>query len=276
MTKTIVFTPVAIHSVPRSGSSWLGQIVNSSPTVVYKYQPLFSYAFKDRLSPNSTRLEIETFFNEIAETSDPFLDQIDAVERGIYPKFKKDTSFTHVAYKEVRYHHILENLLTELPSIRLIGIVRSPLGVLASWKSAPKEFHADWDFEREWRNAISKNNGRPEEFYGFEKWKWVAALFLDFEQRFPDRFQLVRYRNLIDRPFETCKSIFEFLNLSWNDQTARFLGTSRTERRSDPYSVFHNKTKDDAWKSVLPESIINAIYDELTGTSLETFLDDFE
>ena len=37
---------ISIHGVPRSGTSWLGQILDSSPKVRYKFQPLFSYAFK--------------------------------------------------------------------------------------------------------------------------------------------------------------------------------------------------------------------------------------
>ena len=43
---------IAIHSAPRSGSSWLGQILNSSPKVCFRFQPLFSYAFKDYLNDN--------------------------------------------------------------------------------------------------------------------------------------------------------------------------------------------------------------------------------
>lgn len=38
---------IAIHSVPRSGSTWLGEILNSSANVKYCFQPLFSYKFKE-------------------------------------------------------------------------------------------------------------------------------------------------------------------------------------------------------------------------------------
>lgn len=50
--------PIAIFGVPRSGTSWLGQLFNSSERVAYRYQPLFSYAFKGRLNENSTLDEI--------------------------------------------------------------------------------------------------------------------------------------------------------------------------------------------------------------------------
>ena len=62
---------IAIHSVPRSGSTWLGQIFNSSSLVIYKYQPLFSYAFKGRLSPQSTNNKIVQFFDEIPRLGMP-------------------------------------------------------------------------------------------------------------------------------------------------------------------------------------------------------------
>ena len=44
---------VAIHGVPRSGTTWLGSIFDSSPNVIYRNQPLFSYAFKSYLSEHS-------------------------------------------------------------------------------------------------------------------------------------------------------------------------------------------------------------------------------
>ena len=58
---------IAIHSVPRSGSSWLGQILNSSPKVCFRFQPLFSYAFKDYLNEKSSQEDIMTFFEQIAK-----------------------------------------------------------------------------------------------------------------------------------------------------------------------------------------------------------------
>ena len=41
---------IAIFSVPRSGSSWLGQIFNSHEDVSFRMQPLFSYSHKSALN----------------------------------------------------------------------------------------------------------------------------------------------------------------------------------------------------------------------------------
>ena len=97
---------IAVHSVPRSGSSWIGQVLNSSPDVNFKFQPLFSYAFKGFLNETSNQKQIEEFFQCIAESQDDFLLQNDKIEKKIYPTFQKNTDYTHIMYKEVRYHHI--------------------------------------------------------------------------------------------------------------------------------------------------------------------------
>ena len=161
---------IAIHSVPRSGSTWLGNIFNSSPCVSFSYQPLFSYAFKDYLNSNSSLEEINSFFSLISKSKDEFLNQMDGVNQGIIPIFKKK-EITHSCYKEVRYHYILENLLIKCDHIKLILLIRNPLAVLYSWKNAPKEFRTEqgWDFNEEWQNAPSKNLNLIEEYNGYTK-----------------------------------------------------------------------------------------------------------
>lgn len=149
---------IAIHSAPRSGSSWVGQLFNSSPKVSFKFQPLFSYAFKGGLDENSSKNDIEIFFDEISKSNDDFLLQKDKVESGIYPKFDKDHMITHVAYKEVRYHHILENLLQQDSELKVIGIIRNPFSVINSFLQSPREFRRDlgWSELEEWRLASKK------------------------------------------------------------------------------------------------------------------------
>src|SRR5690606_12113388 len=153
-----------IHSVPRSGSTWLGSIFNSHPQVVFRYQPLFSYAFKGALTPQSSEAEITDFFKQIANSNDDFINQKEGIGKGIIPKFSKNHQPTHICYKEVRYHHILSNLLKKDEEIKVIGLVRNPLAVIHSWLNAPKEFKKElgWKIEEEWQFAPKKNLDKPE------------------------------------------------------------------------------------------------------------------
>ena len=38
---------IAIFGMPRSGTSFLGQILDSSPSVAYRLEPIFSYKLKN-------------------------------------------------------------------------------------------------------------------------------------------------------------------------------------------------------------------------------------
>lgn len=264
---------IAIHSVPRSGSTWLGNIFNSHPQVVFRLQPLFSYAFKDYLTPNSTANDINCFFEKIAVSQDAFLNQQEAINKEIVPVFKKGKKLTHCCYKEVRYHYVLENLLNKVRDIKLILLIRNPLATIYSWYKAPKEFktYLDWSFQDEWLDAPKKNLGRPEEFNGYNKWKETAILFLSLKEKYPENVYLLEYQDLLDNPIKITKQMFEFTGLTYESQTINFLNNSMNINHTDAYSVFKIKEKDDNWKH-LSKDIINYIVGDLKNTELEKFL----
>lgn len=265
---------VAIHSVPRSGSTWLGSIFDSHPQVNYKLQPLFSYAFKDALNSESTIEQINSFFQLISESNDDFLMQNEGKAKGIIPEFSKTLPMTHICYKEVRYHHILRNLLLKDNEIKVIGIIRNPMAVIWSWLNAPKEFKKElgWKMEEEWRYAPSKNLNKPEEFNGFEKWKEVSLLFEQLRKEFPNQFYLVNYKNLLINTLDTVTELFNFVGLTVKDQTFQFLNKSRKANVLDAYGVYKNKENDREWVDNLPDFIVKEIIEDLNGTSLEKYL----
>lgn len=263
---------IAIHGVPRSGTSWLGEIFKSSPSVAYRYQPLFSYAFKDRLGPDSTAEAIGAFYRDLWSTTDPFVLQRDP---GFHPDRVEGSPVekaTVMVYKEVRYHHILENLLRRSLDTRLVGIVRDPRAVIDSWHRAPREFDPSWDLNSEWRFADSKNKGRPEEFYGFHRWKESTRIMLSLRAQWPDRVDIVRYVDLNEDPIGTSKQLFERCGLAWSDRTERFIEESRSKDGQGAYSVFRKARPDNAWQEHLPEAITSAIEGDLVGTDLAQFL----
>ncbi|MEQ1527382.1 MAG: sulfotransferase [Gallionella sp.] len=262
---------IAIFAVPRSGTTWLSQIFNSHPDVALRFQPLFSYGHKGSLTEHSSAEEIRTFFEEILYTQDAFATMTSEMQKK-YPVFKKSSQTTHIVFKETRYLHIIENVLAQCGEVKIIGIVRNPLAVLASWVSAPKEFNPEWDIHSEWRGAPSKNQNRLEEFYGFDKWKEMAEAFLRFESQFPQQFILVRYDELNRAPLDTTKRLFDFCGLEVCGQVEDFLTASKSRHDSDPYSVFRANASDDRWQGVLPDVIVKQIAQELKCTPLDEFL----
>jgi len=273
--ESLPFKKIAIHSVPRSGSTWLGQIFNSHPNVAYRYQPLFSYAYKGRLSENSNISDINQFYNDLMVTRDNFVLQTNG--GSLYkrnPVFSKNSRPTHLAYKEVRYNHILENLLKKDKNIFVVGLIRNPMAVINSWQNSPKEFRKDlgWDFLKEWRIGESKNLGRKEEFFGFDKWKEVAKLFIFLKNKYPDNFYLVRYSDLIANPQQEISKLFSFTKLKMTNSTINFLIESRSKNENDTYGVYKNHKNDDSYKNTLDKRIIAEIESELYNSELEQFV----
>ncbi|MDR2507589.1 MAG: sulfotransferase domain-containing protein [Candidatus Accumulibacter sp.] len=263
---------IAIFGVPRSGTSWLAQIFNSHPDILLRFQPLFSYTHKGRLTSKSSATEIHAFYEEIQNTMDEFASMRTGYFKN-FPVFKKSPQKTHIVFKETRYLHVIENMLKKCADIRIIGIVRNPFSVLASWIQAPKEFKAEWNIEKEWQKATKKNKGREEEFFGFNRWKEVACNFLQYEQEYSRSFFLLRYETLRKFPLETTRELFRFSGLNIHIQTLDFLNKSTARHDlSDPYSVFRGKANDDAWQQILPESISRQIISELSGTPMDVFL----
>ena len=251
---------ISIHSVPRSGSTWLGSIFDSSPNTSYRFQPLFSYTHKGYLTPYSDNQDIDSFFKSIYKTKDDFVLQKKAKIEGLVPEFAKE-KITHIVYKEVRYHNILKNLLDESKQVKVIGLIRNPFSVLTSWLKAPKEFRKDlnWSITDEWKGAPSKNLNKPEEFYGYEKWKEVCFLFLNLKENYPDRFYLLNYEDLLKNKELITKQLFDFCSLKYTIQTNEFLNTSSSIQSEGTYSVYKRKTDDLEWKDVLPDFIKKTI-----------------
>lgn len=262
---------LAIHSVPRSGSSWLGEIVNSSEYVNYSYQPLFSYRFKSFLSENSSNSEINDFFDLLKMNNDSFIRQEDDRKLGVKPIFYKSEPLC-IAYKEVRYHNILENLLLRDEDLKLIALIRNPLSVIASWYSAPREFRKDlgWQLEDEIYFANKKNDNRKEEYFGLNKWIESTLLFERLHDKYKDRVLIVNYNDLIlDVTNETYR-IYDFLNLPVSEQVERFIETKLVNQGT--YSVFNTKSADNGWEVVLPIKIQDMIIKSVEEASLKKYL----
>ena len=264
---------ISIHGVPRSGTSWLGQIVDSSPDVRYKYQPLFSYAFKDRISLKSDKKDIYKYFNKLYDCDDEFLDQTYKKEKDIYPHFEiKKEKPSILATKMVRYHYLIPHYLEKINNIKFIFIVRNPCAVLYSWKNVPREFYEEWEFDQEWRFAQSMNKFRPEQYFGFHKWKEAVKLFIEMKKSYPKKVLLISYEDLVKQTKERVKDIYNFIDLRLTDQTKNFIEKSISYYQDDPSSVFKANKDIYEWKNNLDKNIINTIENELKNTEFEKFL----
>lgn len=255
---------IALYGVPRSGTSWLGEILNSNPDVVYRFQPLFSYRFKNRLTTESTYDDIILFFKELYnESKDEFLNQTIQRNKKIYPVFKEKFDYPSVlAYKEVRYLYTIPLLLSQYPEIKIITISRNPYDVLESWINAPSEYKKEWNIFEEWKMATKKNQYRPENYYGYYKWKEFIKLISDMKKSYPENLIILKYEDLVNDTFNVIKKLFLFLNISYTNQTNDFIIDSQNQTNDDAYSVYRNKEKIKR-QMYIPEEIKRKISQDL-------------
>jgi len=263
---------VALAGAARSGTSWVGLMLDSSPDVAYRFQPLFSYAFKDAVNVDSPRSEYERFFKGIYESSDDFLLQTAHKDEGIHPRFEQNSEQYVLAFKTCRYQYVLGRMLQHFEYFTLVGLVRDPRGTIDSWLKVPSEFPEGSDPRAEWRFGACKNEGREEHFFGFYKWREIAHMYLDLRDQFPNQVMIVRYEDFVINPVLSARIMFEFLDIDFTEQTEMFLGASHAVHNDSPFSVFKDKSIADCWKTDLDPYIASEIVREIKGTRLEMFL----
>ena len=83
---------IVIIGMPRSGTSWLSQIFDSSPQVRFRLSPLFSYEFKNYLDEASSKEEWEHVFRGAYQSNNDFMNQTERREAGHYPVFERKDS----------------------------------------------------------------------------------------------------------------------------------------------------------------------------------------
>tara|TARA_R110002060_G_scaffold27200_8_gene37008 strand:+ start:2571 stop:3389 length:819 start_codon:yes stop_codon:yes gene_type:complete len=262
-----------INGVPRSGTSLLGQIFNSCPDVAYRYQPLFSYPLKGFLNTESSQKDIDDFFLKAYQSRDEMILQTHQRARQVHSTFSKNLNPDYLAVKHVRYHHLLENILKKNTSVKIIGIIRHPCGVINSWHKTRREFDIKWNIKDEWRTASKKNKDRKEEYFGFMKWKEAAELFIKLRQDFPQHFKLIQYEDLVENKYVIVSEIFKFTGMEMTKSTIDFLDASNTKEVDDPDSVFRTNDVIYRWKKELDPEIQHEIISEISRTPLEQFLD---
>lgn len=247
---------LAIFGCPRSGTSWLGQLFNSSEAVLYRYQPLFAYEFKDWFGRHGvTPDSLAAFHTALQSASSDFV--LQALRP---PKLAEPT---HLVWKEVRFHRLMAPLLTQPGLDRIVYLYRAPVEVLNSWYQAPKEFRAGQDIFAEYLHAPSKNTD-PSEFNGFAKWKESMRLALDLQAARPGCFSLVSYERLRAAPLVELGRLFDACGLALTSQVRNFVADSTSRQDDDAYGVFRSERS----SIRLPADIVGAIEQDIEAASL--------
>ena len=262
-----------VVGMPRSGTSWLGQILDSNPKVAYRLSPIFSYSMKNCVNEKSKKADFEWMFKKaFISANDEFMNQTNKRKDGLFPIFEKVEPPEILVIKMTRYHNLITKILELFDDLQMVSIIRNPCGAIYSWLTTEKEFPKTANPKKEWRTGQCRKTG-PEEFWGFNDWKYVTYLHLGLEQRFPKRFRIIQYESLVENPRKETKLLYKFLGLEFTKQTEDFLVNSQNVHISDPYSVFKKPSTKDKWRNRLDKEVQFEIYEDIKDSPLSRFLE---
>lgn len=250
---------ISIHSAPRSGSTWLQAILESHPNIVTKYQPLFSYAFKNIINVNSTADEFNKFINDLCKSDDPFVNSKSNfhINNNInMPKYEKNNIATLVM-KNVHHHNLIETFIKLHPSIKIIGLIRHPYAVINSLIHNINEYKQEWLETNEWLTGKHKNIDQYH-YWGYLKWKEVNNIFQYIREHYPDNIYILKYEDLIDDPINELNNLFIYLDLPMTDSVIDYINKKSNDIKSD-YGLNKSYIVRNKWVSQLPDNILQYI-----------------
>lgn len=261
-----------LSGMPRSGTTWLSQILASSPDVRVKSCPLFSYEFKNKLNEESSPEQWHQLFRDVYTTNSEFLDQEHLRKKGLVPEFDdKKTYPEQLIIKSNRFHNLTPYILENCEALRFIYLVRHPCAAIHSWLTDPDEFPINTDPKLHWRTGECRKNG-PGEFWGFDDWVTVTRQALHLSKTYPERFRIFRYEELVENTNEISAQIFNFLGLSMSSVTNNFIVNSHSRHDEHKHSVFKKPVLINKWREALDEDIISSCLSEIEDTELEQFI----
>jgi hypothetical protein len=251
---------ISIHSVPRSGSSWLLSIFDSCINTKCVYQPLFSYAFKNRINENSSKQDYDKFIDELKETKDDFC----CMKTNYHTNNGKIKHLTfnkeenkYLIMKHVTHHYLIDKFLEFNKNIKIIGLIRNPLNVIESQMKAKNENLKDW------LNGTDKNKNIKENYFGFNKWLELNKYFIELKEKYPENVYLINYEDLLKNTKIEIEKLFQFCSFKLEKSTIDFIKESSSKNDDYDYSVYRNKDKIINRKCNLDINIVKYINDNI-------------
>ena len=174
-----------IFGPPRSGTTWTGQIFNSSPDTFYITQIFYYNRNKFPATRNFIDKNLDMLIKHMSLFKGSFFPSdpggLNKVSDSMkYLNFKKNTLYSHLVFRHVRYHHLIEDLI-QLKDAKIIGLIRDPRATINSWLHAPREFYDHLDPLKEWYEAPTKNaNKTCYEYAGYLNWQRIANNYIKF------------------------------------------------------------------------------------------------
>lgn len=309
---------ILLFSLPRSGSTWIGKILDSHPDTLYRHEP-------DSVCPISgiPLFPVETEGARLYETFRSYHDSVTEMNAAkicgkapLFPKayfglfrlycyrfvsqsskvldrfginmpiFGVPVGRTNVRliWKSIESLGRLGIAMKAIPSAYGILLLRHPCGYVASVMrgQARQKFEDNADssedygvFEMLLETDYARERGLtmqelqsmlPEERLAW-RWALVNTKAIRDTEGHRSRCYLLSYDEFCADPLKGAEALFEFLGLSWSQQTQTFISESIGKHRDSYYAIRKDpKIAANSWRNELDSEIVDKIM-EIAGQS---------
>ena len=252
---------IFLISMPRSGSTLLQKIIESSPDVESCAEPWVMLPILSHYNSNlvdskfSTDLSKKAFdlFNTEFVCTSSLLDAQKVYADSIYSNVFRKIKSKYFLDKTPRYVHIVNELKTIYPKAKYIVLLRDPLAIVSSYAST-------W-FSNDYKKLFSDKYSRHDIEHGFDRLN--EFIESDFKNKI-----IIRYEDLLNSPEKECKRVFNYLGLKYDSRFVDYgaSGKSSNYILGDPKLV-NRKSRPD------PSNIYSWVND-IRRSANSTFLRD--
>ncbi|MEM1283686.1 MAG: sulfotransferase domain-containing protein [Chlamydiota bacterium] len=260
---------LAIYGPGRSGTTWLGSIINSHPDIAYRFEPFRNEMAVSRVravweanqAGQLSREEVKQHLYKSLLPAHPLIDKP--------PFFPKNNTQLHghqlawrcarkfplfnvmceqlytpkgnptIVFKEVRWK-IVQPLL-DILNPRSVFVLRSPHGTISSrlrgqkaglmptWQCDNLEYVIEKNIP-----SLAKELPYPiESLSSVQKnavlWRLEAEVIFEYLHQHPEHMLLL-YEDLCIRPLEVAQEVFKHFDISWHQQTENFITQSTSQK----------------------------------------------
>lgn len=267
--------PILLAGLPRSGSSWTGNVLATGASMRYYREPCnakwqrWAEPFQFRyVRADDSDYAFDSYIKAAFEgrIGGP------AVEKHKWDRYKRSPTWPgRILVKEVHTVLALERM-EQVASPQVVVIVRHPCALASSWARLRKDRPND----PMWRGVdehIAALQGQPQlvtdhlepymdvlssaETYLEKVGALWGAMYKVMLQQAATRpgWIVVTHETLSGNPDPSFRVVFERLGVRWTDLTTRTLATTTTRASDKPYETLRiSKDEPEKWKSELSDS----------------------
>ncbi|XP_058808589.1 carbohydrate sulfotransferase 1-like [Phymastichus coffea] len=260
-----------IVSTWRSGSSFLGDLVDAHPASYYYFEPLLYLGivqFRRPLPSPEPFNTLRSLFNCDFSNLGNFLKyrstdkwHSDDYNRYLRKQCRRNKNTCHDPVFSTKFCSLFPFQVAKIVGldlalmdsfledndlgIKIVFLIRDPRGVLHSRKSL------DWC--RNTPNCLNPVSLCTNMLLDY-------ATAMDFSTRFPESFKVLRYEDLVGNPQRISREIYSFYGMAFHNVAREFVNTHTRVSRGDEYSTFRNSSAVSfQWKEKLAFDEVNVI-----------------